>query len=191
MLEAGGEAGWPIIRYIDPHLRLTIQPRWAMARKRMLASFRKHDGIRFRTCDQIADQGSMVVLRCSPDSFRNGPYFHAVQFTDIFKYGNRIIENAPDQEPVRATKSQRVLAMCRFECSTAYLMTGAWARRRRIRARRASPPSQTPSRQRCRRTEGNWPPHADPSKRVRWSLDSTKITRHVWFCFHHCGERQR
>lgn len=55
MLYAEGEAGHPAILSIGLHCRLIGRPGRAMALKRALEHFRKHEGVWFATREQIAD----------------------------------------------------------------------------------------------------------------------------------------
>ncbi|MEW2916153.1 allantoinase PuuE [Ruegeria sp. ANG10] len=99
MLYAEGEAGAPKMLSIGLHCRLIGRPGRAMALKRALEHFMKHDGVWFATREQIADHWAKEhppMQRLTPSEM-DQPTFVA-EFGGIFEHSPWIAEGAYDLE---------------------------------------------------------------------------------------------
>ncbi|CUK09557.1 Uric acid degradation bifunctional protein PucL [Ruegeria denitrificans] len=99
MLYAEGEAGAPKMLSIGLHCRLIGRPGRAMALKRVLEHFVKHDGVWFATREQIADHWAKEhppMQRLTPSEM-DQPTFVA-EFGGIFEHSPWIAEGAYDLE---------------------------------------------------------------------------------------------
>lgn len=95
MLYAEGEAGHPAILSIGLHCRLIGRPGRAMALKRALEHFRKHEGVWFATREQIADhwaQQHPPAAQRRPSEMDRDSFVAA--FGGIFEHSPWIAEGA-------------------------------------------------------------------------------------------------
>ncbi len=99
MLYAEGTAGMPKMLSIGLHCRLIGRPGRAMALKRALDYFRRHDGVWFATREQIADHWAMEhppMQRLTPSEM-DQPTFVS-EFGGVFEHSPWIAEGAFDLE---------------------------------------------------------------------------------------------
>ena len=99
MLYSEGEAGAPKMLSIGLHCRLIGRPGRAMALKRALDYFRKHDGVWFATREQIADHWAREhppVQRLTPSEM-DRPTFVS-EFGGVFEHSPWIAEGAYELE---------------------------------------------------------------------------------------------
>lgn len=99
MLYAEGQAGEPKMLSIGLHCRLIGRPGRAMALKRALDHFKKHDGVWFATREQIADHWAQThppSRRLTPSEM-DEPTFVA-EFGGVFEHSPWIAQAAFDLE---------------------------------------------------------------------------------------------
>ena len=99
MLYAEGEAGAPKMLSIGLHCRLVGRPGRAMALKRALAHFMKHEGVWFATREQIADHWAKThppIHRLAPSEMDKASF--VAEFGGIFEHSPWIAEGAFELE---------------------------------------------------------------------------------------------
>lgn len=99
MLYAEGEAGAPKMLSIGLHCRLVGRPGRAMALKRALAHFMKHEGVWFATREQIADHWAKThppIHHLAPSEMDKASF--VAEFGGIFEHSPWIAEGAFELE---------------------------------------------------------------------------------------------